>query len=189
MPQNVLWEGIFKSMTQNKPMTKDCIFRAMELRDIDAVIRIQAEAYVDEILEEDEVIIARFKQAPDTSWVVERDGDVCGYLVGYLSTVGEVTPWGFEFTHKSAANTLYLHDLAISKSAAGLGLGPQLVRYAIEQAKCRSLTDAALVSVQNSKTFWERLGFNEYVDLHKTQLENLASYAGPAFYMMRSLEV
>jgi ribosomal protein S18 acetylase RimI-like enzyme len=169
-------------------MTQNVICRAMELRDITAVICIQAEAYIDEILESDEVILARFQQVPDTSWIVECDGEVCGYLVGYLSATGEVSPWGFEFEHKSQADTLYLHDLAIGKSAAGLGFGPLLVAYALEQAKTKALTDVALVSVQNSKTFWEKLGFIEYEDLHKAQLENLASYAGPAFYMTRSLD-
>ena len=166
---------------------KTILCRAMQACDINAVIRIQAEAYVDEILEADAVILARFEQVPDTSWVVEYDGEVCGYLVGYRSAAGEVTPWGFEFSHKPQADTLYLHDLAVSKVAVGLGLGPCLVDYALAQAKTKALIYVALVSVQNSKGFWERLGFKEHLHLPTTQLEALASYAGPAFYMMRSL--
>lgn len=163
------------------------ICRAMQLCDLDAVVRIQAEAYVDEILETDEVIRARFAQTPDTSWVVERAGEVCGYLVGYQSALGEVSPWGSEFAHKPESTALYLHDLAISKSAAGCGLGSMLVDHALIEARQRELRAAALVSVQNSKSFWQKLGFHECDQLDDIQQYNLASYSGPAIYMTREL--
>lgn len=161
--------------------------RAMLARDLDDVIRIQAEAYIDEIRETDEVIHARFARTPDTSWVVEREGNVCGYLVGYHSFHGEVTPWGQDFSHKTAANTLYLHDLAICKTAAGYGLGPMLVGFALQEARARTLEHIALVSVQNSKLFWEKLGFNEHRALCEIQQRHLDTYSGSAFYMSRSL--
>ncbi len=163
------------------------ICRAMQSCDLVDVIRIQAEAYIDEILEADEVIHARFAQAPDTSWVVERAGEVCGYLVGYQSILGEVSPLGSEFAHKSEASALYLHDLAISKSAAGYGLGPMLVKHAFMAARQSELSAVALVSVQNSKSFWQKLGFNEFTQLDETQQNNLASYSGPAIYMTHEL--
>lgn len=168
-------------------MAESFICRAMLACDIEDVVSIQAQAYLDDMLETDTVIYARFAQTPDTSWVVEREGSVCGYLVGYRSCVGEVTPWGQDFSHKEFANTLYLHDLAISKSAAGYGLGPLLVAYALQEARANSLTSAALVSVQNSKQFWEKLGFSEYTNLSEAQQQYLESYAGQAFYMCRSL--
>lgn len=161
--------------------------RAMQLSDLVEVVRIQAEAYVDEILETVEVIEARFRQVPDTSWVVECAGEVCGYLVGYQSALGEVTPWGGEFTHKHESTALYLHDLAISKSALGCGLGLMLVNYALAAARQRALRNVALVSVQNSKSFWHKLGFNESDQLDELQQNNLASYSGPAIYMTRDL--
>lgn len=168
-------------------MTIAFICRAMQLSDIADVIRIQAEAYIDEILETDEIIRARFAQTTDTSWVVERADEVCGYLVGYQSALGEVSPWGREFAHKPEASVLYLHDLAISKSASGCGLGPMLVNHVLKEARQRELRAAALVSVQNSKSFWQKLGFNESFELDEIQQNNLASYSGPATYMTREL--
>lgn len=168
-------------------MPVECICRAMQSRDIADVIRIQAEAYIDEILETDAVICARFAQTPDTSWVVERAGEVCGYLVGYKSVLGEVSPWGSEFAHKPESTTLYLHDLAMSNSAKGCGLGPLLVNHALRDARQGELHAAALVSVQNSKAFWQKLGFSEYTSLDHIQQSNLATYSGPAIYMTRAL--
>lgn len=168
-------------------MTLEFRCRAMQFRDLVDVIRIQAEAYADEILETDEVIYARFAQTPDTSWVVERAGVICGYLVGYQSALGEVTAWGSEFMHKPKSTALYLHDLAISKSALGCGLGPILVNHALAEARQRELRAAALVSVQDSKSFWRKLGFDECLGLDESQQLNLASYSSPAIYMTREL--
>ncbi len=168
-------------------MTLEFICRAMQERDLADVIRIQAEAYSDEILETDAVIYARFAQTADTAWVVERSGEVCGYLVGYESALGEVTPWGSEFAHKPDSTALYLHDLAISKSAAGCGLGPLLVNHALKEARQRELRAAALVSVQNSQSFWQKLGFAVGTLLDEIQQANLATYSGPAIYMTREL--
>lgn len=168
-------------------MTISVVCRAMRLSDIAAVIEIQAEAYVDEMLETAEVIASRFHVAPNTAWIAEYADKVCGYLVCYESTFGEVTPWGEEFVHKLNADTLYLHDLAIGKSAIGLGVGRALVDCALGYAMQRSLRAAALVAVQNSKSFWQKFGFDECNHLAMTQLQHLASYTGPAFYMTRSL--
>jgi len=168
-------------------MVASVVCRAMQLSDIAAVIAIQAEAYLDEIVETAEVISARFHAAPDTAWVAEYDGNLCGYLVCYQSMLGEVTPWGEAFAHKPEANTLYFHDLAIGKHAIGLGVGRALVDCALSYANLCSLQFAALVAVQNSKSFWQKFGFSEHNQLAMTQLQHLASYAGPAFYMTRSL--
>lgn len=163
------------------------ICRTMRLCDLTAVIRIQAEVYVEEMHETDQVIRARFAQTPDTSWVVEREGNVCGYLVGYQSTLGNVSPLGAEFAHKPNANTLYLHDLAIDHSAKGFGLGPMMLNHALAEARQRQLGHAALVSVQNSKVFWEKQGFVANPELPQGQQQNLSTYTGPAFYMSRTL--
>ncbi len=157
--------------------------RAMQASDLNDVMRIQLEAYVDEMVEDEAILAARLANVPDTSWVVEGEQGVCGYLVGYLSHAGSVTPWGSEFSHKPDADHLYLHDLAISKSAAGCGLGPLLVKHSLQQAKLRQLSGAALVSVQDSRRFWQKMGFTEFADLTPTQQQHLESYTGPAFYM------
>jgi len=160
--------------------------RAMRINDLGKVMRIQREAYADEMVESEAILAARLASVPDTSWVVEGEQGVCGYLVGYLSHAGLVTPWGSEFSHKADADHLYLHDLAISKSAAGSGLGPLLVNHALQQARGWQLSGAALVSVQDSRKFWQKMGFNEFAELTPAQQQHLDSYTGPAFYMTRN---
>jgi predicted N-acetyltransferase YhbS len=155
--------------------------------DISAVLSIQAEAYISETLETEAIIRERFTSCPDTAWVAEGEGGVCAYLVGYRSTMGKITPLGGDFAPLSQSDSLYLHDLAVSRRANGLGLGPALVEAALQQAHREGLNYSALVSVQGSKGFWERLGYAAAHGLEPDQATNLATYAGPAFYMVKTL--
>ncbi len=161
--------------------------RAMTSADLAAVIQVQAEAYVPELCESLAVIAARLNAAPQTAWVADSPQGVCAYLVGYQSELGKVTPWGSEFSHQPESTTFYLHDLALGVNAKGMGLGQTLVNHALEQMRERGAEQAALVSVQDSLGFWQKLGFSEFAELAESERTQLDSYALPAVYMTRSL--
>ncbi len=164
--------------------------RSMRLTDLVAVEDIQAEAYSGYFLESTEVIAQRFQLSPTTAWVAEREGQVCAYLVGYWSKVGKINPLNAPFALVENANCLYLHDLALLKIAQGCGVGKKLIQAATEHALRNSAQALALLSVQNSKAFWQGFGFSEFVDLEAIQQENLNTYVDGndvAFYMVKRL--
>lgn len=161
--------------------------RAMQARDIPAVMWIQEESYAPEVLEDEAVIRARFAACPQLAWVAEDDQGVCAYLFAYHSRVGKVTPLDGEFQHHTEADCLYLHDLAVARRAGGRGIGPALVRNNLEQARTQQLRYSALVSVQESEAFWTRMGYAAHDELDQPQATNLASYQIPAIYMVREL--
>ena len=161
--------------------------RAMQARDIPAVMTIQEESYAAELLESEAVICNRLAACPQLAWVAEDDEGVCAYLFAYRSRVGKVTPLDGEFQQHAEADCLYLHDLAVSRRANGRGIGPALVRRNLEQARLQQLRYSALVSVQQSEAFWSRLGYAAHRELEPPQACNLASYQIPAVYMVRAL--
>lgn len=164
--------------------------RLMSLNDLIAIEHIQEEAYAGYFLESADVIAQRFQLSPRTAWVAERDGQVCAYLVGYWSRVGKINPLNAPFALVEDANCLYLHDLALLKIAQGFGVGKKLIQAATEFALNESAAALALLSVQNSKDFWQGFGFSEFVDLENIQQENLNTYLtgdDAAFYMVKSL--
>lgn len=161
--------------------------RAMQERDIPAVMSIQQESYAAEVLEDEAVIRARLAACPQLAWVAEDVLGVCAYLFAYHSRVGTVTPLDGEFQPHAEADCLYLHDLAVSARASGRGIGPALVRKNLEQARTHKLRYSALVSVQESENFWSRLGYTAHSELEPPQVDNLASYQIPAVYMVRAL--
>jgi GNAT superfamily N-acetyltransferase len=164
--------------------------RLMQSDDLIAVTAIQADAYSGYFLESADVITQRFDSSPGTSWIAERDGQVCAYLIGYWSMIGKISPLNAPFTHIKGANCLYLHDLALFKSVQGFGLAKALINAATEYALNEAAQAIALMSVQDSVTFWRKYGFVEFPELDEAQRNNLRTYlAGnePAFYMVKDL--
>jgi len=120
--------------------------RAMQERDIPAVLAIQEQSYAAEVLEDEAVIRSRLATFPQLAWVAEDDEGVCAYLFAYHSRLGKVTPLDGEFCTDGEADCLYLHDLAVAGRAAGRGIGPALVRHNLQQAGAAQLRYSALVS-------------------------------------------
>jgi ribosomal protein S18 acetylase RimI-like enzyme len=163
------------------------VLRRMHHEDLSAVSAVQASAYPAFFLEDDATLRARLTTCADTAWVAQGAQGVCAYLVAYRCLPGRVTPLGAQFAPPPGANGLYLHDLAVSAAAAGQGLGPQLVRHALAQARSEGLAFSALVSVQGSEAFWHRLGYQVQVLEDVQQRAHLASYPGQAVYMRQAL--
>jgi len=80
-----------------------------------------------------------------------------------------------------APDTLYLHDLAVAPRAAGQGVARRLVGAML--ARAGGLRHSALVSVQDSRPFWESLGYA----VAAGDPGALATYPADALYMTKSL--
>lgn len=162
--------------------------RRMLVNDVPALTYLQTECYGPEMQEDEATIRARFLLAPDSAWVAEDDDGVGAYLVGYPSAVGKVTPLNGLFDVVPDSDTLYLHDLSVGNRCKGRGVGSALVQYACRQAEAEGYAYSALVSVQGSKPFWERLGYGEWTGLSPVQQANLATYHGASYYMVKKLQ-
>jgi GNAT superfamily N-acetyltransferase len=164
--------------------------RPMSINDLAAIELIQSEAYAGYFLESAEVLAQRFTLSPATAWVAECEDEVFAYLVGYWSAVGKINPLNAPFGLVENADCLYLHDLALLKSAQGFGLGKKLIQSATEHASQNAARAMALLSVQNSKDFWQKFGFFEFAELDEQQQQNLKTYLDgteEAFYMVKLL--
>lgn len=158
--------------------------RLMQAGDVLNVVGIQAECYVPHMNESAAVIALRLAAAPATNWVAELAGEVVAYLAAYPSLLGKVTPLGGCFEVPVTPDCLYLHDLAVSSRARGSGVGSALVRHARAVAVSTGLPHSALVSVQDSRQYWERQGYRVMDDLAAPQCASLASYEAPGWYMI-----
>lgn len=157
--------------------------RSIRDDDLDAVLRVQAACYPPAMQEARAIVLSRIRAAGNTSFVAECDGQVCAYVFAYRSSRGAVTPLDAPFEVADSGDTLYIHDLSVSPAAAGRGLARLLVERLRQLARERHLGHCALVSVQDSQRFWERLGFRETPCGDAAARLALASYPAPAFYM------
>jgi GNAT superfamily N-acetyltransferase len=155
--------------------------------DLAEVMRIQAECYPTSMQEPEAVVLSRIAAAGGTSLVAHVEGVACAYVVAYPSVQGGVTRLNHPFELPTEPDTLYIHDLAVPPGAAGRGLARKLVAGLVDRALARGLAHAALVSVQDSHAFWERLGFAVTHKHSQDALAALATYPGCALYMTRRL--
>ena len=154
------------------------MWRPMQERDLPRAAAIAAVVHPD-FPEDDAVFADRLQLYPQGCHVLMRDDTVAGYILSH--------PW--HDGAPPALNTLlgrlppsppvyYIHDLALMHSARRGGAGAAIVRDLIAHARQAGFLSAALVAVNDSESFWHRLGFRP-----AGSSVNLASYGGNARYM------
>ena len=161
----------------------------MHLADLDAVMAVQAACYPPSMQEPRAVVEARLLAAA-ASCAVACDGEgdgVCAYLFAYPSRLGAVTDLGAPFAPAPQPDTLYLHDLSVAPRAHGRGLARALVEHLLAAGREQGLRHAALVSVQDSASFWAGFGFRPAPATGPGSGVGLATYPGAAVYMARAL--
>src|SRR5690606_9879963 len=132
--------GKLDEMSSNDvKMMKGGVYRLATAQDLPALRALQAEGIPLPIQESEAVILPRLQQAPATCGIAEDETGAGAYLFAYPSRLGTVTPLDGGFAVASDANTLYLHDLAVSRRMAGRGVGRSLFNLAMEFALARRL--------------------------------------------------
>lgn len=162
-------------------------FRQPRITDLAAIMAIQRDCYPPVLREDRLTIEERLAIAADTCWVAEDEHGIAAYLFAYPSTLGKITPLDGAFRIARDGDTLYFHDLAVLKRVAGSGVGSSLVEIALASAAAQGFAHSALVAVQESSSFWERMGYCGQVDLEQDELENLQTYPGTPYYMVREI--
>ena len=85
------------------------------------------------------------------------------------------------------AGNWFVHDLAISPAARGLGLGRALVGSAAGAALANGIARGDLVAVQGAWSFWERVGYAIPGELPPALAVKVAAYGPDARYMTADL--
>lgn len=163
------------------------LLRRLDPDDLDAVLRIQANAYP-ELAESPAAIADRLLQAPHWCWGAERDDQLCAYFLTHPWRVPTPPEWNRELPLLPAqSHMLYLHDLAIGPTARGSGLAARLVDTVLQRARHARFTHAMLVAVQDSQRFWQRQGFTVRPTVITGIASSLQGYGEDARLMTRSL--
>jgi predicted N-acetyltransferase YhbS len=160
--------------------------RMMAAADIPAVLEIQAICYTELTPESDASLHAKLRASQATCFIASIEGAVVGYLISL--------PW--ESSNPPALNAetcrlprspdcLYLHDLAVTRSARKLRTGHALVEAFLAQLRASGLGRASLVAVQGSAPYWERYGFRAVPPSGPLKAK-LATYGDSVLYMERA---
>lgn len=160
--------------------------------DVDAILRAQALAYPQFLLEGAGFFLNRQALAPQYCWVAQPDapqasGGVLGYLISYPWDGGLPPALDVPLAALPAqADHWFLHDCAVVPAAQGLGVGQALVRAAAARAMDHGLTRASLVSLASAAGYWLRHGYAPLAPSTAGLAEKLAGYGEGASYMSRA---
>ncbi len=123
------------------------------------IVKVQAEAYSQVEPESLDVLKSKWLRSPESCFVYEKAGKVVGYLLAH-SWNREAPPKLFQtLPIVTDGPIIFLHDLAVSREVAGEGIGGKMVLHLLQMAKTSGFQQIRLVSVQDSREFWQKQGF------------------------------
>lgn len=134
-------------------------WRAMDAADLAAVVEI-SDAVHGRFTEPAAVYRERLACYPHGCFVLERDGAVVGYLVSHPWTRGSSPELGRPIgAIPPAADTYYLHDIALLPSARGTGAGRSALTLVERCARAGGFGDITLTAVGGADRYWATQGF------------------------------
>ncbi|HUD29230.1 MAG TPA: GNAT family N-acetyltransferase [Novosphingobium sp.] len=161
-------------------------WRPMGPRDIDGVVAVARVAFPNHF-EARECFVERLALFPQGCFVLASAEAVKGYLIAYPWPLGSVPPLnsllgGLPETREA----FYLHDLAFDPEVRGQGHARPIVERLAADLRALGAERIALVSVNDSLSFWRGMGF-EPVTGDEAMRRKLASYGGDSTYMVREI--
>lgn len=159
--------------------------RTMLSEDLPEVFRIQGECFSADLAESNDSIITKLRESPEFCFVAVKDSEVMGYTLALPMRTGEILPLNdTEYTIPADADSLYLHDMAVSPSARKLGVAPALLKELFEVTKDSGFAKTYLIAVSGASTYWTRHGF-EAVVVDDEMQKILSKYGDDAVYMVK----
>lgn len=157
----------------------------MTAYDMAAVEAIAAKVHPS-LFEAPEVLAERQLLYRNGCYLLEIGERPAGYVLSHPWRAGTLPPLNAMLgALPEAADTYYLHDLALMPVARRVGAASQIVNALTKHAQARGFATMTLVAVNGSRGFWERHGFA--VQEAPALAEKLQSYEPEARLMVKRL--
>lgn len=164
------------------------VWRSLREADLGHVAAIAGVAFPDHF--EDPAYFAE-RLALSPTWCFGLDngtGILQGYLIAYPCPLDSIPPLNAPLGVLPAnAHGLFLHDLAVCPDAVGKGQASAAVELVAHRAAEADIRDIALVAVNNTASFWQRMKFVEPAGMPSALRTKLAGYGPDARYMRRRI--
>jgi predicted N-acetyltransferase YhbS len=155
--------------------------RALAETDWHQVAALEAATYQDLGLSES-LDGLRSRAGDGTSFVVETDGAVVGYVLALAYPYGRFPDLAEASPTPNRDADLHLHDMAVAADHRGAGLGSRLAGHLLVVAREHGYERISLVALEGRDAFWARQGFHP-----QPSVPTPAGYGPGATYMSRLL--
>ncbi|WP_280569614.1 GNAT family N-acetyltransferase [Chromohalobacter sp. 296-RDG] len=162
--------------------------RKISQTDFMDISRIQRECYSEDLLESVGSFSAKLSANSDFSFIAVQNEMFVGYVMALPWIYGELLDLdGVDYSVPVDADSLCIHDIAVSRKARNAGAAKYLLNAVLESAKSRGYRQLFLVAVQGASSYWKRQGF-EAVQVSEELKHHLSAYGEGAEYMTRTYE-
>lgn len=156
--------------------------RNIESADWPAILEIQLECYPQIEPESLQVLQSKWLASPQSCFGLELNNQVVGYCLAHPWVANNPPSLEQQLSAIKAANTLYLHDIALSANAQGKGAGGLILGKLKQFALQHGYATISLVAVQGADRYWQQQGFK----IHAID-KDLSGYPSDACYMIYTL--
>lgn len=162
-------------------MNQEIRIRPVSDADWDGITALESRAYTPlGLSEEREALESKVRASPGTCFALDLEHRLTGYLLALpypaLEYPGLARPEETAFRSRN----LHLHDLVITESVRGQGLGKRLLHHLTTTAAEQGYEQISLIAVGGSETFWTTRGFAA-----RHGVVAPGSYGADAVYMFR----
>ena len=118
-------------------------------------------SYSEEYYEGEESFSSKLKGCREGCFVADLDG-IVGYAISFPYVIGKSFPIDSYFVPVDDPNCWYIHDLCVAEDFRNKGIARILAENIIEH----SWNVVSLTAVQNSESFWNKMGFRSFFKLN-----------------------
>ncbi|QQX81110.1 GNAT family N-acetyltransferase [Shewanella sp. KX20019] len=156
--------------------------RSIEIADWPIILEIQLECYPQIEPESLAVLQSKWLVSPQSCFGLEFNNQVVGYCLAHPWIANSPPSLDQQVGAVKAANTLYLHDIALSAKAQGKGAGRLVLSKLKLFAQQHGYATISLVAVLGADSYWQQQGFITHaID------KDLSGYPSDACYMIYTL--
>ena len=156
---------------------------------LDAVEAIQAASYSEGSREDIRTLKYHWTLFPELCLVGFHHLRPAGYLIAHPWPLRVPPPINEQtYTVPENANSIFIHDLALLPESRSTGLATRLVETLLTTGLDSGYSFFSLISVQGTRKFWAKFGFQEVLDLPQDYFEVISDFYpnGGYFYMEKS---
>jgi N-acetylglutamate synthase-like GNAT family acetyltransferase len=159
--------------------------RPAKVNDAYGYLRIGTDAYAPEFHESSEAFLAKLRVFPSGCKMVDAAGENVAFLISH--------PWTYEnppklnaeaFALPSRPDVFFVHSVTVMRAYQKCGIGSALAKAAIAIGQSYGFSHLTLISVQDSISFWQKVGFNQAESLPPSIRQALNGYGDSATYMV-----
>jgi GNAT superfamily N-acetyltransferase len=163
-------------------------FLPMTSKHLADVDHIQHDAYIDQFVEDLPVYAAKLHRCPEGCWICLSDEIAVAYMFSHPSRLDSPPLLNKALSNLEGKDDCYfIHDVAVLRTHRRLGIAAGLVERALRVATKHGHKIVTLVSVQGSRGYWERLGFQLATGPTEALAHVEHSYGAESRYMIKQI--